>query len=385
MRVVHLTQYFMPWLGYVAYYLPRAQLQAGHEVTVVSSNLRWPGAHYGALAEEGVPREMPVGPSVERGVPAIRLPVSRVRPKGLFLKGLHDTLAELRPDVVVSYLYLAPTTLQAALAQARIGFRLVVGESALPHQARTGRVHEVARRVASEVHGRLVVPRTERVVQLAEGTRQVLLDDYRVPEHLLHFIPLGVDQDTFHPDPAARTSLRAEHGVAEGEFLVLYSGKITPVKRIELLIEAVGRIGGSKLWIVGQGDEAYRRSLADLADRVGADCRFHPGVPPPELARFFNAADVCAWPADCTISHLEAAACGRPIVIPADTGVDDRIEAGNGIAVPQEDPEALARTLGALRDDPARRARMSAAALKVTDERFGWPSIARRWDEVLGP
>ena len=48
-------------------------------------------------------------------------------------------------------------------------------------------------------------------------------------------------------------------------------------------------------------------------------------VPPAELAGYFNAADVCAWPADCTISHLEAAACGLPIVIPADPGIAVRV------------------------------------------------------------
>jgi len=36
-RILHVTQYFLPWLGYQEYYLAREQARAGHEVMVLTS------------------------------------------------------------------------------------------------------------------------------------------------------------------------------------------------------------------------------------------------------------------------------------------------------------------------------------------------------------
>lgn len=69
---------------------------------------------------------------------------------------------------------------------------------------------------------------------------------------------------------------------------------------------------------------------------------------------------------------IEAAACGRPIVTTDVPGCREVVRDGiEGLLVPARDPGALADAIAALAADPARRARMGAAARARAEAEFG--------------
>ena len=385
MRIVHVTQFFMPWLGYLSYHLPREQVRAGHDVTVVSSNLRWPGGHYGVLAEEGVSREMPVGPGEELGVPCVRLETHRFQPKSMvYLKGLRASLERLQPELVVAYLYAAPSTLQVALLQEKLGFRLLVVESQLPTQARLGWKNVALRRVVRALTARFLLPRTERIVTCAHGASDWLESAYGVGRERTTFIPLGVDPTVFRPDPEGRAARRASLGFGPEDYVVGYTGKLVPLKRVEALVDAVAACRArvpAQLLLVGKGASDYVESLRARAAGKGVPLVLHDSVASEQLATYFNAADVCVWPADCSISHLEALACGTPIIIPENIGVDDRVGGDNGLLVPLGDVSAIAAGLEALFDSE-RRGEMSANAAQWASAHYHWSAVAEAWAGV---
>lgn len=392
MRIVHVTQFFMPWLGYLSYYLPREQIRAGHEVTVVASNLRWPGGNYSVLAEPGVSRELPLGLGEEHGVPCVRLETHRLALKStVSLKGLSAWLTELKPDVVIAYLYASPTTLQVALLQKALGFRLFVVDSQLAHQSSQGLPHRVLRRLIRQIGARLIQPRLEGVVTLAEGATDHLAAAYGVPRQLMSFIPLGIDPAIFRPDAQAASALRDTLGYQAEDYVIGYTGKLAPVKQVEALIDAVGRLRERlpakqpiKLLLVGKGEPAYVESLRQLARTKHVELVMHESVPPKQLATYFNVIDVCVWPADCSISHLEAAACGTPIVIPGNTGVDDRVAGDNGLLVQTGDSAGIAAALERLAE-PAIREEMGANGVEWMRARYHWSAICSAWSKLLTP
>src|SRR6266478_5965288 len=147
MRILHVSQYFLPWIGYQEFYLPRAQLNLGHEVLVVSSNLRWALGPYTALREEGAACEMAPGRSVECGIPSLRLKVRANVGGRLFLRGLHEAVHAYQPNVVHSHIYLTFHTYQLARLKRKYGYRLIVDEHQLAHQSVPGLWHRLQRRV----------------------------------------------------------------------------------------------------------------------------------------------------------------------------------------------------------------------------------------------
>ena len=94
----------------------------------------------------------------------------------------------------------------------------------------------------------------------------------------------------------------------------------------------------------------------------------------PRLRALYAQADVFVLPtlADCSsIAGIEALASGLPLVIADTGGTGEIVQAGRtGYLIPQNDPEALARSLETLIADPALRARMGQAARADAEQRF---------------
>lgn len=382
-----MTQYFLPWLGYQEFYLAREQIRNGHDVHVIASNLRWPDFGYSALGARGESQQMVVGVASEHGIPTSRLGVRTKLGGRLVLRGLGRTVEALRPDVVHAHGYLLPATLELALLRRRRRrpFQLVVDEHQLPHQANNALVHRFERRIIALGARTFVMPYVDQFVAVANGALEWLTTEYRCPASRVMLIPLGADTDAFRPDPPAGLRVRAQLGIAAKRSVVLYSGKIARHKRIDLLIQAISRLPpewSTIVLLVGDSEAATLAELESLAARLHVDLRPVPPVRPHELPDYFNAADVCAWPADATVSHIEAAACGKAIVIPDAPGIADRIAAGNGVGVPVGDITALARALERLLADPVGREKMGRAGRRLVELRYSWRSVARQFQDV---
>jgi phosphatidylinositol alpha-mannosyltransferase len=77
-----------------------------------------------------------------------------------------------------------------------------------------------------------------------------------------------------------------------------------------------------------------------------------------------------------------AFACALPAVASDIPGYREVLEPGASIAVPPEDTDAIVRAVVELVDDEHRRAAMGAAARELAIERYSWPRIARRLEEI---
>lgn len=166
----------------------------------------------------------------------------------------------------------------------------------------------------------------------------------------------------------ARPSQRA------GGRRVMFAGRVVPSKGIGVLIDAAC---GLDAQVVVCGDGWQSAAMRKLARRRGLEHRveFRGWLAPRELAQEFADASVVAvpslWPEPFGIVGIEGFAAGRPAVASDTGGVRDWLEHGvSGLAVPAGDAAALARALGELLDDPARRDRMGAAGKATVESRF---------------
>ena len=168
----------------------------------------------------------------------------------------------------------------------------------------------------------------------------------------VHVLLNGIDADAFSrkmPRPEARRVLGVD---ADGRIL-LFVGNLLPVKGLDVALRALGQGGqaseSARFVIVGDGPmkrRLRRRAAgAGIAERV----KFMGRLGREEVALWMNAADVLLLPSrneGCPNVVLESLASGTPVVASAVGAVPDLLDDSCGIAVPPDDPKALAEAIG---------------------------------------
>lgn len=220
-------------------------------------------------------------------------------------------------------------------------------------------------------------PRLKRVIAVSEGTSRELQEFYRVPREIISVVPNGVDGSVFRPSANAeeKRALRERLQLFAGEFVALFVGGDWERKGVRDAISAVAGMKDTRLVVLGNGDAGAMQAHART---VGAgDQIMFPGASrAPE--DWYAASDAFVFPSRYeafSLVTLEAAASGLPIIAHTINGTEELVRSDeNGWLVPFG-PDALRDKIELLRDDPARRARMSAAAVE-SSRRYNWDRIA---------
>lgn len=210
----------------------------------------------------------------------------------------------------------------------------------------------------------------------------------------IRVIPAGVDTERFRPIPPE--TAKARIGIPQERKLILYVGRIEPLKGIETLFRAiailaketpclcdnicVSIIGGE-----GEDTEATRsaeeqrlrelREQLELRDLV----TFLGSKDQDALPYYYSAAYVVVVPSyyeSFGMVAVEAMACGVPVIASKAGGLMYTIQDGlTGLLFPSSSPNALAEKLCLLLDEPELRDKMGENARQWA-QRFAWVNIA---------
>ena len=190
----------------------------------------------------------------------------------------------------------------------------------------------------------------------------------------LKILPRGLDTELFHP-ARRKPAFFEKFGACNGEVRLLYVGRISREKDLDLLAAAYRRLRDEQLpvqlFIVGHGpySEAFAKSLPEA---------FFTGyLRGNELATAYASADIFVFPSTTdTFGNviLEAQACGLPVVVSDSGGPKELVEHNaNGLITKSHDVDDLARAIRALVMDPALRDRMGKSARNSVTDR-SWPN-----------
>jgi glycosyltransferase involved in cell wall biosynthesis len=161
--------------------------------------------------------------------------------------------------------------------------------------------------------------------------------------------------------------------------VALFFGHIRPFKALDVTLRAWRQVRREiTLVVAGQAwwkSEAEYRELAQGLDNVRLDFRF---IPDAEIATYFAAADVVLAPYRVEAQSgvaLTSFHFGRPVIATNVGGLPEIIEEGvNGMLIPPESPEALAKAVEAFfarTDREAMDRHSAAAARKYSWEEYG--------------
>lgn len=232
-------------------------------------------------------------------------------------------------------------------------------------------------------------------------SRSVALDAARTlgPSFPIRTIENGVDLDVFRPGEGSGADLDRASGLppaAEGTVRVGLVATFATWKGHSVFLEAASKIPADRpvrFYIVGgpiyrsAGSQVSRADLEALAGRLGLAQRVGFTGQVDDPATSIRSLDVVVHastrPEPFGRVIAEGMASGKPLVAMSEGGAGDLFEDGvDALGSPPRDPEALARAILRLIDDPDLRRSLGAAALGTASRRFDRTRLAEDWSPV---
>jgi len=233
-----------------------------------------------------------------------------------------------------------------------------------------GQGGESEARVLAEEH--LTTVADAQVVNSA-ADREALVDLYGADPSRVPVVPPGVDLRTFRP--GAKREARDRCGLPQGALVVLYVGRIQPLKGPDVVVDAARELVRTHprlterllVLLAGgpSGTAAVRLAGLDDPSRDGM-LRVLGPVPHDELTYLYRSADVLVMPSRSEsfgLVALEAQACGTPVVATRVGGLVTAVADGiSGVLVESTDAASVAGALRQVLGDEAYRSRLAAGA-----------------------
>lgn len=301
--------------------------------------------------------ELPRPPARLLRYPMLRVPKGREAPWRSLGARLALALAHESPELVHAHFLFG-----VAPAAVRLGRVLGVPVVATAHGTDVRWIDEggIQERFREEM---AAAARAADVVVAVAADLAERLERAGVEPGRIEVIPMGIDATIFAPRD--RSASRSDTGVGADERVILFAGRPTAAKGIEVLASALERLDGVRCVAAGPVGPPLRGiEYLGLLD-------------PPDLARWMNAADLLCLPSfgeGSSVAVSEALACGTPVVASRVGGIPEQVRDGeNGLLVPPGDPTALAEAL----QNGLSRA-WSRDAIRASSRQYWWPTVAAR-------
>lgn len=290
-----------------------------------------------------------------------------------------EALDEFLPDVVQCHQY-TPFFYTAIARCCRRGPRVLFTE----HGRHYPDVVGAKRRWAN----RLVLSHfADRVTAVCEFTKRALVEREGFGAGKIEVVYNGVDPERF-ASSSSRDQAKRRWGLPEDLPVILQVGTFRAVKDHPTALRAVAgaRRAGTEAMLVLAGDGPDRAACErlaeelDIADRtrfLGSIDNVHELLPAGELMLMTSVSEAHS------VSLLEGMSAGLAVVATEVGGIPETVEHGvTGLLAPRGDAAGLARAMGELLADPARRERMGAAGRARVERMFRRDRMHRRYMEI---
>lgn len=234
-----------------------------------------------------------------------------------------------------------------------------------------------------------------RIVAATSAEHAQLLWLYRADRRKIVIASPGVDLSIFHP--IATEEARNTLNIPTGKQMLLFVGRLEPLKAVDTILEALHQIKMSRPESINQltfkvigGDLnetddpemlRLRKVVQDLS--LDAVVEFVGAKDQTTLPYYYNASMAVVMPSDYEsfgMVALEAMACGTPVIATEVGGLAFLVRDNEtGFLIPSRDPAALAEKVILLLDHPEKQRRMRIAAALLAYQ-YAWSEIA---DQLL--
>ena len=216
------------------------------------------------------------------------------------------------------------------------------------------------------------------ITTVSENSRRDIASAFGICEKRIEVVLNGIDSEIFQPMPAV---------AREPYHLITTASADQPLKGTQHLIPAVADLAARypdlKLTFIGAPKPGGKTEQLIQSFQLDERIEFHHGLSFDEIKQLYAKASVAVVPSEYEgfgFPAGEAMACAVPLVS-TDGGALPEVVGDAGVIVPSKNPQALAKAIGDLFENPAERARLSEAGRRRMVEHFSWARTAQEFTQ----
>lgn len=201
----------------------------------------------------------------------------------------------------------------------------------------------------------------------------------------IEVLPNGVDMKRFHPaDPEDKRALRAGLGVKDDATVYLYTGRLSPEKRLPWFLRLWLETAGPKSTALLVGDGPERKEIEEISSRSSGRVRVLPSRE--DVGEIYQASDVFILPSiseGLSNALLEAMSSGLAPLASRVGGTAETISDGtNGVLFERDDEDGVRAAVRGFETDPSLAARLGAAARAEVEACYSLDRVVARLETL---
>lgn len=378
MKILHIAPNapYNDYWGYQDNLLPKYHKKMGHDVSIIVPNLTH---RDGTIVKTDCADYF-----LNDGVHVIRLAYKKYFSSWLSSFGTKldvlPYLEEMRPDFIFYHGLVSFTIFDIIRYKKKNPACVIVQDNHLDYNI--GRAAKTFRdKLVRELYralNRISIPYISRVYGVTPWRKTYAEDYFGIPKEKTDVLFMGADDQKidFEHRGEIRKTIRAQHGVAEDDFLIVTGGKIDRNKKIHNLMNACAGMKKTKLLIFGQVAD----DVAETFDRIcleNANIIFIGWIPSDEVYNYFFAADLVFFPGQHSVLWEQACAAKVPCVFQKWEGMEHVNNGGNSDFVFPVNEETIRQKILELRGTPRYHEMKKISESAATDV-FLYSKIAER-------
>lgn len=223
-----------------------------------------------------------------------------------------------------------------------------------------------------------VARQLSRIITVSDFSKDDIIDEFSLRNDRFHVVPNGIDTNIFYPIPEIER---------EPDRIIVTNSADTPLKGLYYLLQAVDTISKKRnIRLTVIGTPKKNGGIEKLIERLGIGhlIDFTGRITDEEFVRQYAKASIAIVPSVYEGFGLpvgEAMAAGIPVICTTG-GALPEVAGDAAVLVPPEDPQALAKAITALLDDPERAEKMGKAGYERVMSQFTWKNAAEKTVEA---
>lgn len=388
MVIVHIEDYFQPDAGYQVNLLSKLQVQQGHKVFVITSELKKSPGYLKEFFGSGNSLERDNDFYNRTGVNVIRIPlIGSYSNRAIYKYKIFRVVKELCPDVIFAHGMDTLISIQFIIRSLWNKTPLVT-DCHMVEMASGNKFNFLFRFIYKKFITPILIIKKIPVIRVVDS-------DY-CEKHLgfplssTSLLSFGTDVEIFAPNQENKTLIRSSLGIEPDDFVVLYAGKLDKFKGgmflANSILEDLSPRNNKKITFLIIGNTLGEYGVeVDLIFSKSSNkiCRI-PTQPYHKLHLYYQAADIAVFPKQCSLSFFDVQASGLPVVLEDNEINIQRVNQNNGFIFSKNNiDEFRLRILDLAEMEPKKLLEMKVASRNYVVKNYNYVTIAEKYTQVL--